>query len=71
MPEEFKEMLGAEPFVPFRIVLTSGTRCDMTSPYQVAIGKTQFDYYYPKSDHKALLRQNQVTAYEPLEPAGS
>lgn len=67
MLNDLQEWLKREPFVPFRIILASGTGYDVTSPYQVAIGRTQFDYYFPRSDRKAILRMNQVTAFETLE----
>ena len=69
MLEELKGFLRSDPFVPFRIVLTSGPAYDVTSPYQVALGHTQLDYYFPKSDRKAILRQNQIAAFETLESA--
>ena len=69
MLDDLKDLIRAEPFVAFRIVLTSGTSYDVTSPYQIAIGKTQLDYYFPKSDRKAVVRQNQIAAFETLEPA--
>ena len=67
MIEDLKELLRTEPFVPFRIVLTSGSAYEIRSPYQIAIGQTQMDYYYPRSDRKAILRLNQVAAFETLE----
>jgi hypothetical protein len=70
MLDDLKEFLRSEPFVPFRIVLTSGSGYDVTTPYQVAIGKTQLDYYFPKSDRKAILQQNQIASFETLESAG-
>lgn len=70
MLEDLKELLKSEPFVPFRIVVTSGSGYEVTSPYQIAIGQTQLDYYFPKSDRKAVLRQNQIVAFETMEPAG-
>jgi hypothetical protein len=71
MLEDLKEWLDREPFVPFRIVVTSGGAFAVTSPYQVAIGKTQFDYYFPHSDRKATVRLNQVVSFETLEEAQS
>ena len=68
MLDDLKQLLGAEPFVPFRIVLTSGSSYDVASPYQVAIGQTQLDYYYPRSDRKALLRVNQLASIEVGQP---
>ncbi|MCL2646340.1 MAG: hypothetical protein FWD61_04940 [Phycisphaerales bacterium] len=69
MFEDLRDFLRAEPFVPFRIVLASGSTYDVTTPYQIAIGKTQLDYYFPKSDRKAVLRQNQIVAFETFGPA--
>jgi hypothetical protein len=67
MLEDLKEWLHKDPFIPFRIVLTSGSHYAVTSPYQVAIGQTQFDYYFPKSDRKATVRLNQLVAVETLD----
>jgi len=68
---ELKELLDREPFAAFRIILTSGSSYEVTSPYQVAIGQTQVDYYFPRSDRKAVLRMNQIAAFEDSEPAKS
>jgi hypothetical protein len=65
--DDLREWLGNDPFVPFRIVVTSGGNFDVTTPYQVAIGKTQFDYYFPASDRKATVRLNQLVSIETLE----
>ena len=70
MLDDLKEFLRSEPFVPFRIILTSGFAYDVTTPYQIAIGKTQLDYYFPRSDRKAVLRQNQIASLESMEPTG-
>jgi hypothetical protein len=67
MLDDLKEWLDNEPFVPFRLILTSGGSYDVTSPYQVAIGETQFDYYFPRSDRKAVVRLNQLVSIETLE----
>jgi hypothetical protein len=67
MLDDLKQMLDHDPFVPFRIVLTSGGSYEVTSPYQVAIGQTQFDYYFPRSDRKAIVRLNQIIAVETVE----
>lgn len=73
MIDDLKSWLGRKPFVPFRIVATSGSSYEVTSPYQVAIGQTQFDYYFPKSDRKATVRLKQLVALvatpAPHEPA--
>ena len=71
MLEDLKSWLDNEPFVPFRIVVTSGSSYEVTSPYQVAIGQTQFDYYFPRSDRKATVRLSQLVAFETLEDASA
>ena len=67
MLDDLKEWLGNDPFVPFRVVVTSGGAYEVTGPYQLAIGQTQFDYYFPKSDRKATVRLNQLVSIETLE----
>lgn len=67
MLDDLKQWLDNDPFVPFRVVLTSGGSFDVTSPYQLAIGKTQFDYYFPASDRKATVRLNEMVSIETLE----
>ena len=67
MIDDPKQWLDNDPFLPFRVVLTSGGAFDVTSPYQVAIGKTQFDYYFPASDRKATVRLNQLFSIETLD----
>ena len=69
MLDDLKEWLGNDPFVPFKVIVTSGNAYEVTSPYQLAIGQTQFDYYFPKSDRKATIRLNQLVAIETLEEA--
>lgn len=69
MLEDLKAWLDHDPFVPFRIVVTSGGAYEVTSPYQIAIGQTQFDYYFPRSDRKATIRLNQLVAFETLDNA--
>jgi hypothetical protein len=67
MLDDLKDWLDKDPFVPFRIVVTSGGAFEVIGPYQVAIGQTQFDYYFPKSDRKATVRLNQLVSIETLE----
>jgi hypothetical protein len=71
MLDDLKELLDREPFLAFRIVLTSGTSYEVTTPYQIAIGDTQLYYYHPRVDRRAVLRLNQIAAFEDSEPAKS
>jgi hypothetical protein len=71
MMNDLKELLDREPFAAFRIILASGSSYEVTCPYQIAIGQTQLDYYYPRSDRKAILRMSQIASFEDSEPAKS
>jgi hypothetical protein len=64
MLDDLKELLRRDPFTPFRIVLTSGSAYDVASPYQLALGESKLNYFFPKSDRWAILRINQVAAFE-------
>lgn len=67
MVEDLNEFLGRDPFVPFRIVLTSGTSYVVASPYQVVIEGPRVRYYYDRADGCAILRLNQLAALEMIE----
>jgi hypothetical protein len=67
MTDKLKQLLDQDPFVPFRIVVTSGGAYEVTSPSQVALGETRLDYFYPRSDRDATVRLNQIVAFESLE----
>ncbi len=67
MHESIIEMLNKDPFVPFRIVLTSGEGFDISNPTLVALGKSQLTLYPPRSDRWAMLRLNQVASLAGLE----
>ena len=67
MLEKLKDLLDREPFVSFRIVVTSGSVYEVTSPYQIAIGQTQLDYYFPRSDRSATIRLSQPVSLGTLD----
>jgi hypothetical protein len=69
MREELLEHLRRDPFVPFRIVLTSGQGYEVTYPALVALGESLMHVMYPRSDRYAVLRLNQVASIESLETA--
>jgi hypothetical protein len=69
MREEILDHLNREPFVPFRIVLTSGQGFDVTNPNLVAVGETIMHVMYPRSDRYAIMRLNQIASLELLETA--
>jgi hypothetical protein len=64
MLDEIRDLLNREPFVPFRIALTSGQVYDVTDPNLVALGQTQINIYPPKSDRYSIIRLNQIASIE-------
>ena len=66
--EEIERLLDAEPFMPFKIVMASGDRYEVTGPRQLAIGKSVVGLFPPTQAH-ILLRQNQISSLEVTEPA--
>jgi hypothetical protein len=69
MRDEIVEHLDRDPFVPFRIILTSGQGHDITNPHLVALGETLMHVMQPKSNRYAILRLIQVASLEVLETA--
>lgn len=67
MIEDLTEFLNRSPFLPFGIILTSGTRYDVTSPLQVVIVESRMRFYSHASDRQAVIRLNQVAALETLQ----
>jgi hypothetical protein len=73
-PEDIKEALQREPFVPFRICLTDGTRYEIRHQDLVMVGKrslviglaepSQADAFYDRYVTVALIH---VTRLEPID----
>lgn len=64
MLEAIRELLHKTPFESFRIVVASGGKYEVESPELVAVGQTQLNYFYPRSDRWVFIRLNQITAVE-------
>ena len=70
MPEDvttvdtIRDLKNRDPFLPFRIVMTSGDRCVIEDPDALAIGRSQLFYYPPRSGAGVHLQMFQVTAVE-------
>jgi hypothetical protein len=69
MKEQLRELLHRDPFVPFRIVMTSGHEHDVTNPDLVAVGESQINVYTPKSDRYVILRLNQIASIHVAQAA--
>jgi hypothetical protein len=69
MKEQLLDLLSRDPFVPFRIVMTSGHEHDVGNPHLVAVGESQINVYAPKSDRYVILRLNQISAFHVAQAA--
>jgi hypothetical protein len=69
MIEGLQEMLRREPFIPFRIVTTSGDKYQVKDPELVVIMKSQVFIAQPRSDRFALLRNTEIAAIEGRQAA--
>jgi hypothetical protein len=67
MLDTIRQLLDREPFQPFRIVLTSGDRYEVSDPHLVAILESQVFYAHPKSDRFSFIRANQIAAVDILQ----
>ena len=62
-----QELRKRDPFIPFRIVMSSGEKYVVDNPDAMAFGETQLFYCFPKSDRVAWLRFNQIESVETME----
>ena len=64
MLKSLREMIHRDPFIPFRIVLTSGKEYEIVNPDLRAIGESQITVYAPRSDNWSILRLNQIASID-------
>jgi len=64
MRDEILSLLGNEPFVPFRIVTTSGREYEVSNPSLVAMGQSLMHVFLPKSDRYSTLRLTEIFSTE-------
>ncbi len=66
MLEEIQNRLDTEPFVPFRIVVTSGDRFDVTNPNALTIAQSVLYLMDLRSERYTVIRTNQLCYVELL-----
>ena len=64
MVEDLKRMLLSKPFSPFRVTVKDGNHLDVTRPFQLAMGRTQFTYVSPKSERRVVLGLDQIVSLQ-------
>ena len=66
---EIVRMLDKEPFAPFTIVMASGDRYEAADPHAAAVGQAAIIVVPPHGPGHSVLRLNQISSLEVLEPA--
>jgi hypothetical protein len=61
-----RERRRREPFIPFRLVMSSGETYTVENADLLAIGQSQLIYCVPHSDRVIYLRLNQLATVEDL-----
>jgi|HubBroStandDraft_1064217.scaffolds.fasta_scaffold2316942_1 hypothetical protein len=64
--QTIRDLRKRDPFIPFRVVMTSGDDYTIADSELLAIGNSQLIYCFPHSDRIAHLRLNQIAAIEEL-----
>jgi hypothetical protein len=67
-PEAVRELVEREPFVPFRIQLSSGDQIDITKSHSVAVMRTEIFVVLP-DDRWKFIPLRHVASIETLQAA--
>ena len=59
-----QELLERDPFVPFRLVLSSGKHYDVVDPRMTVLLKSEIFIAFPDGEHSSLIPLLHVTAVE-------
>ena len=64
---DVRKWLDAEPFVSFRVILTSGTTYEVSSPFQLVVEEAKITFFFDRSSRLAVFRINQIVTVATLE----
>jgi hypothetical protein len=67
-PENVRELVERDPFVPFRIQLSSGDHIDITRRHSVAVMRTEIFVVLP-DDRWKFIALRQIASIETLQAA--
>lgn len=62
--DNIRELLERDPFVPFRLVLTSGRQYDVVDPQMTVLMKSEIFIAFPDGEHSSLIPLLHVTSVE-------
>jgi hypothetical protein len=67
--DELDKLVDSDPFVPFEIIMTSGDRYKIGNPRLLAFGHDIILVIPPRRGGHSVLRFNQVSSINVLEPS--
>lgn len=62
--DNIRELLDRDPFVPFRLVLSSGRHYDVLDPQMTVLLKSEIFIAFPDGEHSSLIPLLHVTSVE-------
>ena len=62
--DNIRELLERDPFVPFRLVLTSGREYDVVDPQMTVLMKSEIFIAFPDGERSSLIPLLHVTSVE-------
>ena len=65
-PENIQELLNREPFLPFRLIMSSGKTYEVVSPNSAALLKSEVFVVLPDGDHGAHVPFLHIASIETL-----
>jgi len=66
LSKELNELVRREPFVPFRVVTSSGREFDITDPHNTVVMKSELFIAFPGGESWTLIPLLHVSSIEPL-----
>jgi hypothetical protein len=64
MIDSLKDLIRRTNFKPVRIFTNGGQQYDITHPDNLAFGKSELFYYFPKSDRSVHIPYRNIAAVE-------
>ena len=69
--QTIRDFRNRDPFVPFRVVMSSGDGYTVEASELLAIARSQLIYCFPHSDRVAHLRMSQIASVEEVDGKSS
>jgi hypothetical protein len=66
MIDSLKDLIRRPNFKPVRIFTNGGQKYDITHPDNFAFGKSEFFYYFPKSDRSVHVPYRNIASVEEM-----